>query len=262
MGQHVRSSRGYSLIEVLMVLAIFAVLAVVGVSMIGNRRAASVRSLLDEVEGALTNARQAATATGRDVAIETWGTWSAGAPLVMAYGDASLLPTLTPLQPVDYLKATANQLLAGGAPNPAIPFSQTVAIPFHFLPADMTQSRACIVVGTVDTTDWAMAMTPLASGAANQDINTVDPFKAGDTMNGMVTPANNLFQSAATQAVVSGTNQRFNTNFIIQIVGISPNAGALPGSPMGLIVVLANGSSIYKFYNPGVLEGDGKWRRI
>jgi hypothetical protein len=31
---------------------------------------------------------------------------------------------------------------------------------------------------------------------------------------------------------------------------------------MGLIVVLANGASIYKFYNPGVLEGDGKWRRI
>jgi hypothetical protein len=31
---------------------------------------------------------------------------------------------------------------------------------------------------------------------------------------------------------------------------------------MGLIVVLANGSSIYKFYNPGVLEGDGLWRRI
>jgi hypothetical protein len=34
------------------------------------------------------------------------------------------------------------------------------------------------------------------------------------------------------------------------------------GSPMGLIVVLANGATIYKFYNPGVLEGNGKWRKI
>jgi len=260
MGQHARNNRGYSLIEVLMVMAIFAILAVVGVSMIGNRRAASVRSLLDEVEGALTNARQAATATGRDVAIETWGTWSAAPPLVMAYGDASLLPTAT--QPIDQLAAAANKLLAGAAPDPAVAYSQTVAIPFHYLPADMTQARACIVVGTVDTTDWAMAMTPLASGAVNQDITTVDPFKAGDPMNGMVVATNNLFQSAATQAVISGSSQRFNTNFIIQIVGVSPNAGALPGSPMGLIVVLANGASIYKFYNPGVLEGDGKWRRI
>jgi hypothetical protein len=218
-----------------------------------------VRSLLDEVEGALTNARQAATATGRDVAIETWGTWSAAAPLVMAYGDASLLP---PTSATDQIAATANNLLAGAAANPAVPYSLTVAIPFHYLPADMTQARACIVVGTVDTTDWAMAMTPLASGAANQDITTLDPFKAGDTMAGMVAPANNLFQSAATQAVISGSSQRFNTNFIIQIVGVSPSAGALPGSPMGLIVVLANGASIYKFYNPGVLEGDGKWRRI
>jgi hypothetical protein len=45
-------------------------------------------------------------------------------------------------------------------------------------------------------------------------------------------------------------------------VGTSPDAGALPGSPMGLIVVLANGSSVYKFYNPGAREGDGQWRRL
>jgi len=31
---------------------------------------------------------------------------------------------------------------------------------------------------------------------------------------------------------------------------------------MGLIVVLANGAEIFKFYNPGVLEGNGQWRRI
>jgi hypothetical protein len=178
----------------------------------------------------------------------------------MAYGDASLVPSAT--QPIDQLAAAANKLLAGAAPDPTVAYSQTAAIPFHYLAADMTQARACIVVATVDTTDWAMAMTPLASGAVNQDITTLDPFKAGDIMSGMVTAGNNLFQSAATQAVISGGSQRFNTNFIIQIVGVSPSAGALPGSPMGLIVVLANGASIYKFYNPGVLEGDGKWRRI
>jgi hypothetical protein len=216
-----------------------------------------VRSELDEVEGALVSARQEATATGRDVAIETWGTWAAGAPLVMAYGDFSLTQDAG-----DQLVANANRLLASTVPDSTVQYSQTVVVPFHFLPHDPTQSRACIVVGGVDTTSWATAMTAIPSGATNQDINSVDPFKAGDIMNGMITNANNLFQNAVVQTVISGSSQRFNSNFFIQIVGTSPSGGALPGSPMGLIVVLANGASIYKFYNPGVREGNGQWRRI
>jgi hypothetical protein len=31
---------------------------------------------------------------------------------------------------------------------------------------------------------------------------------------------------------------------------------------MGLIVVLANGGTIYKFYNPGARDSDGHWRRL
>jgi prepilin-type N-terminal cleavage/methylation domain-containing protein len=260
MSLHARKAQGYSMVEILVVLAIFGILSIVGVSMIGNRQGASVRSLLDELEGALTNARMEATSTGRDVAIETWGTWSSAAPLVIAYGDASLLPNGTVV--TDNLYGTANRLLAGTAPDPTVAYSQTVAVPFHFLSADVTQSRACVVVATVDTTDWSTAMNALPSGAVNTLITSVDPFKSGDAMYGLVQASNSLFQSATNYVVVSGSSQRFTSNFIIQVVGTSPSAGALPGSPMGLIVVLANGASIYKFYNPGVREGDGKWRRI
>jgi len=260
MSLHARRTQGYSLIEILVVLAIFGILSVVGVSMLGNRQGSSVRSLLDELEGALNNARVLASATGRDVAVETWGTWAAGAPAVMAYGDSSLVPSAA--EPANRLFNTANDLLASKPANPAVPFSQTVAVPFHFLPNDPNQSRATVVVATVDATSWTTAMKATSSGATNEDITTVVPFQAGQSMAGMVTDANNLFQSAARWVVVSGTNQRFTSNFIIQIVGTSPSAGALPGSPMGLIVVLSNGASIYKFYNPGAREGDGKWRRI
>jgi len=45
-------------------------------------------------------------------------------------------------------------------------------------------------------------------------------------------------------------------------VAQAPNGLVLAGGAMGLLVVQANGNSIYKFYNPGVLHGDGKWRRI
>jgi prepilin-type N-terminal cleavage/methylation domain-containing protein len=250
-----RRTQGYSLIEILVVLAIFGILSVVGVSMLGNRRGASVRSLLDEMEGSLETARKAAYATGRDMAIDSWGTWTAAAPVVMAFGDASLTD--------NQIQATANNLLASTAADPTIPYSQTVAVPFHFMPNDMTHSRACVVVATADTTSWTTAMTAAASGAVNTDINSVDPFKANDLMAGMVVSANSFFNSGAIQRmVISGSNQRFTGNYIIQVVGTSPSGGALPGSPMGLIVVLANGASIYKFYNPGVLEGDGRWRRI
>jgi len=48
----------------------------------------------------------------------------------------------------------------------------------------------------------------------------------------------------------------------LQVVGTSPSAGPLPGSPMGILVVQANGATVIKFYNPGVLEGDGQWRKL
>jgi len=62
--------------ELLVVLAIIGILAVVGISSLGNRQGSSVRSLLDEVEGSIDNAHQLAAATGRDMAIVDWGSWT------------------------------------------------------------------------------------------------------------------------------------------------------------------------------------------
>jgi len=78
--------------------------------------------------------------------------------------------------------------------------------------------------------------------------------------------AQNLFQGGTTDngVLISGANKRFTSNFFIQVVS---SRGGVPvaGGPMGLIVVLANGGTIYKFYNPGVMSGSlnrGKWRKI
>jgi prepilin-type N-terminal cleavage/methylation domain-containing protein len=250
-----RQTRGFSLIELLVVVTILGILAVVGVSMVGNREAASVRSLLDEVEGALTNARQVAVATGRDVAIYNWGTWAQANPLVIAYGDNSLTSA--------QIQATATAQLTSTA-LPVFTFSQTVGVPFHFLPNDTNYSRARIVVG--GSGDWAAAMAAAPSGSANTDITTLDPFQAGDAMSGLVgtvSTGTSIFNVApALMGVVSGSTQRFTSSFVIEIVGTSPDNGPLAGSPMGLLVVLAGGAEVYKFYNPGVLEGNGQWRRI
>ncbi len=249
-----RKNGGYSLVELLVVVAIVGVLAIAGVTMIGNRQAGGVRAVMDEVEGALSNAHKASVATGRDVAIVTWGAWDAATPLRLAHGDASLLDT--------DIQTTANNLLLGTAPAAALGVAgQTVAVPFRFLPNDAVQTRARIVA--VGSTQWSIVMQATAAGATNEVLTTVEPFKTGP-MTGLVTDANNLFSFSATlqRFVISGSNKRFNSTIIVPVVGTTSSGGAVPGGPMGVIVVLANGGSIYKFYNPGAKDGDGKWRRI
>jgi hypothetical protein len=229
----------------------------VGLAFLGNRKASSVRSMLDELEGALTNARSEAAATGRDVAVEVWGNWTAGTPLVMAYGDNSLTTG-----GVDNLKAAATDLLAGSA-LPNVAYAQTVSVPFHFRPADVTYTRARVVL--VGSGDWTAAMNAAPSGQTNTAYTAVDPFKAGDPLDGAVSDANNLCgdgTGTVTKVVIGGGSQRFQTAICIQVVGTSPSAGPLPGSPMGILVVQANGATVFKFYNPGVLEGDGQWRKL
>ncbi|MDP1830925.1 MAG: prepilin-type N-terminal cleavage/methylation domain-containing protein [Geothrix sp.] len=243
---------GYSLIEMLVVLAIVAILAIAGVTMIGNRQAGAVRSLMDELEGALTNAHKAAVATGRDVAIVTWDIWDAGTPLRLAHGDASLTEA--------EIQATVVNILAGLPPDPAYgPAGQTVAVPFRFLPNDVIQTRARIV--DLASPQWVNALQATPAGTANPDPTTIPPFSAGP-LAGTVSDLNRLFTGALNRVEISGSNKRFNTTFIIPVVGTTTAGGALPGGPMGLIVVLNNGGSIYKFYNPGARDSDGIWRRL
>lgn len=245
-----RQGSGFTLIELLVVVTIFGILALVGVSTLGNRRAAAVRSLLDEVEGALNNARQAATATGRDQALMCWGTWTSANPMVIAYGNASLSDGA--------IQTDANNQLAG-----TVVAGSSVGVAFHYLANDPILSRARIVVS--GSTDWATAMTA-TGGRTNADITGLHPFLAGDPMNtlsGSVASGTPTFTGSLLRcATISGSSQRFMAPMFIEIVGTSPDGGPLPGGPMGLLVVLGNGSTVYKFYNPGVLEGNGQWRKL
>jgi len=249
--QQQRQDSGFTLIELLVVVTILGILAVVGVNMIGNRRAAAVRSLMDEIEGGLNNARQAATATGKDQSVVSWGDWNSTSPMVIAYGNGTAAA----------IQTDATSQLSG-----TVSKTSSVVVAFHYLANDVTQSRARVVVS--GSSDWATAMTATSAGTKNTDITGLDPFLAGDPMNalsGSVAAGTPTIAGGATAtlcATISGASQRFTSSMFIEIVGTSPGGGPMPGAPMGLLVVLANGSTVYKFYNPGVLEGNGQWRKL
>jgi len=248
-----RLSLGFSTLELLLVLALVAILAVAGVGAWSQPSGVAVRSLLDEAEGALGNAHRAAVASGRDVAIVTWGAWDATAPMTLAHGDAFLTdPQITD---------GAARWLGGQAPDPALgDLGSTVGVPFHARIADAVHSRAQVV--PLSSPAWTTAASPTGSGAQNQDLASVTPFASPGSSTGLMTGLVDddsalLFTGAVNRVLISGSSHRFLVSFVVPIVG---QGGA--GAPMGLVVVLANGGSVYKFYNPGVLKGDGQWRRL
>ncbi|MDR3682579.1 MAG: prepilin-type N-terminal cleavage/methylation domain-containing protein [Geothrix sp.] len=253
-GSPKHSHSGYSLVELLVVLAIVAILVIAGVSALGNRGGNGVRVVMDELEGAILDAHKYASSTGKDVAIVTWGPYSANGTIptmYMARGLTSIAANF----------ATAIQTVVLTPPATPTAVQQTVATVFA-----PTRTREYMNAGVVDANTnanwWAIAMAANGQGRSNVDITTVAPFSTDANFQAANTAANNLFQSNLNSVTISGSNKRFNSSFIIQVVSTSSSGYAVPGGAMGLIVVLNNGATVYKFYNSGVNNGDGQWRRI
>lgn len=241
----VQRCRGYSLAELLVVLVIVGILAAVGVTMLGNRPAGGVRTILDELEGELMAAHKDAVATGRDVFIGTMGDWE-DSSLILGYRPGTTNITATELtgtlltDPNSFRVSTGREHMHAGIVTPN---------------------------GTAKNW-WNTTMKIAANGKQNDDITKFPPFNdATSGFQGILTDTANLFQGSSTvgTARISGASKRFLPTFWIGVVGVTrsgTNSYPLPGGPMGVLVVQTNGGTVYKFYNPGVNDGDGHWRRI
>jgi prepilin-type N-terminal cleavage/methylation domain-containing protein len=256
-----RTDQGFSMTEIILVIAIISILSIAAVSMLGNRSGSAVRGLMDNLEAALAEAHKAAVATGRDTAVVTWGSWTSADPFGIAYGDATI--TTANIQAIG--KGLVAKITV--PPDATVAYSNTVATPFFYQAGDAVQMRAHVVMP--GSGDWTAAGKAAANGLQNQDITTVVPFTGGMTFDGIIAdPPTNLLNDPNNTLQIGGMSQRFivstnpGTTLILEVVSTTSSGLVQAGGAMGLLVIQNNGNSIYKFYNPGVQNGDGKWRRI
>ena len=240
-------NHGYSLVELVIVLAIVGILVYAGATTLGNQRGAAVRSLLNELEGSLLDAQRYAINSGRDVALVSWGNPDVRSTLGLARGDAALS--------VADIKDIRDQMVATPPVAPTTDLGRTVAPLFAFSNGREHQNSGVVVNGS----SWWTVAT-----GSNQDPTKIEPFKSDKAFQAAYLDSASLFKGGPdpSQVIISGANGRFTSSFSIRVVGTTRAGEVLKGAAQGLLVVLNNGATVYRFYNPGSAQGDGQWRRI
>jgi prepilin-type N-terminal cleavage/methylation domain-containing protein len=84
-----KAASGYTLIEMLLVLAIVGIMAIASVQMIGNRPGTAVRAVMDELEGVISAAHKGTTSTLGDITLTATGNWTAATPATLTYTGAT-----------------------------------------------------------------------------------------------------------------------------------------------------------------------------
>lgn len=200
---------GFSLVEMLVVLAIVGILALVGVNTIGDRRAAAVKGVMNEIEGVLLSAERNAVATGSNITLEASGQWA----------DGTLKIDGRRTDPTDATKRLGST---------AEVFSSQVK----------SNSRDHWSAG-VDTGGGYASARGTAPLLDSIPPGNQEPLKSA--------LGNNLCVGTKQTAVVDGLTKRFTTGFCIVVTALR-NGQTVANGAVGVLVVPANTATILKFY--------------
>lgn len=218
------SAKGFSLLEMLLVVVIIGILAVAGGTMSGAAQPAAVKGTVNSLYGILVEARTVARSTGRTVTLTTLGHQETMQLSFPSQGDVTPVP--------------ANQALttwlrtAGG-------------------------SSASQYSG-VDNLNWPI----YTQAAPNPDPLTGGEAAISALFTSGALPGTNgkLFTGSTNTAMSFDAMGRANRDFYVYVGGMR-NGASYPSAPVGLVLVTrANG--VHAFYKPNAGDATVPWQRL
>ena len=220
-----RSVKGFSMLELLVVLVIVGILAVVTGTWYGASQPAAVKGTVNTLYGVLVEARTVAQTTGRTVTLTSSG------------HQANLMLTF-PSQG-DIVPAPANQVLTTWIRTA----SGSDASKYSGVDTDGAWPVYAQAAPNPDPlTGGAPAISALFT-------NSVPPGSAGK-----------LFTGSANTTMSFDATGRANRDFYVYVGGMR-NGASYPSAPVGLVLV-SRTNGLHAFYKPNAGDATVPWQRL